>query len=131
MTSFAATTQGDPCVPGGISYVYRLDLASSFNQSVFLNQLPSVVGIKQVPGSVSGSAAFYLGASPGAISPAETGADQALNLGSTGVAATGDQASEAGTCAEVIAYSSAAGGLGGVEARCQQYLPMRLFRPLR
>ena len=131
VTSFAATTQGDPCVPGGISYVYRLDLASSFNQSVFLNQLPSVVGIKQMPGSVSGSGVFYLGASPGAISPAETGADQALNLANTGVTGAGDRASEAGNCAEVIAYSSVGGSLGGVEARCQQYLPMRLFRPLR
>ena len=131
VTSFAATTQGDPCVPGGISYVYRLDLASSFNQSVFLNQLPNVVGIKQFPGSVSGSGAFYIGAGPGAISPQETDANQALNLGNTGVAAVGDRASEAGACAEVIAFSGVGGSLGGVEARCQQYLPMRLFRPLR
>ena len=131
VTSFAATTQGDPCVPGGVSYVYRLDLASTFGQSVFLNQLPNVVGIKQFPGSVAGSGVFYLGATPGGISPQETDANQALNLGGTGVAAVGDRASEAGACAEVIAFSGVGGGLGGVEARCQQYLPMRLFRPLR
>ena len=131
LTSFAPTSQGDPCIPGGISYVYRLDLASTFNQSVFLNQLPNVVGIKQQPGSIAEAGLFYLGAPPGGISPAETGADQAVNLGSTGVSATGDRASEAGACAEVIAYSSVGGNLGGVEARCQQYLPLRLFRPLR
>lgn len=131
VTSFAATSQGDPCIPGGISYIYRLDLASSFNQSVFLNQLPNVVGIQQSPGSVAGAGVFYLGANPGAMVASENEAQQATNLGSTGVAAAGDRASEAGTCTDVIAYSGVSGSLGGVRAVCQQYLPMRLFRPLR
>jgi len=132
VTSFASTTAGDPCVPGGVSYVYRLDLASTFNQSVFLNQLPNVVGVKLSPGTVSGSASFYLGANPGGSSPSELGANQAANLGNTGVVVgNGDRAPESGLCAEVTAYSGVGSNLGGVEARCQQYLPMRLFRPLR
>ena len=81
VTSFAPTTQGDPCIPGGISYVYRLDLAGSFNQSVFMSQLPNVVGIQQSPGSVAGAGVFYLGANPGAMVASETGANQATNLG--------------------------------------------------
>lgn len=131
VTSFAPTTQGDPCVPGGLSYIYRLDLASTFGQSVFMNQLPNVVGVIQQPGSVAGSSVFYIGANAGATVASETAASQAQNLGNTGVTAANERAAEAGSCGEVVAFSGVSGGLGGIEAACQQYLPLRTWRPLR
>jgi len=132
VTSFAPTSQGDPCVPGGISYIYRLDLATSFNQSVFLNQLPNVVGLLQSPGSVAAAGVFYIGADPGAEVASETAANQALDFGKARVnAGASGRAPESGTCSDVIAFSGVSGSLGGVQAVCQQYLPMRLFRPLR
>ncbi len=56
VTTFEPTSQGDPCLGGGTSFFYRLDVAGSFTRSPFANQgavsnLPSNVPLNTVVAS--------------------------------------------------------------------------------
>lgn len=49
LTTYEPLADGDPCVGTGLSYFYRLDVASSFQRGAFAGQAPSIVGARTDP----------------------------------------------------------------------------------
>lgn len=89
VTTFEPTSQGDPCLGGGRSFFYRLDVAGSFTRSPFANQggvanLPSSVPLNTVvaselpSGTVSGVQEMLRGAA------GTTNTSTSLNSGQLG-----------------------------------------------
>ena len=62
-TSFAPTSAGDLCIPGGASYLYRLNLADTLASSGFIN-VPLSMGRRVQPGLINTAPPIYLPQTP-------------------------------------------------------------------
>jgi len=136
VTTFSPTSLGDRCVPGGVSFLYRFDLAGTFTQDQFANQGGLVVGRRVSPGSVGGLPPLY-----DAIDP--TGLPTIHEMSNADVKAMLNnpkykmdlsktralQTTPTGVCAHVGMRVD--GTIARIPTVCAGLMPLRSWRPVR
>ena len=138
-TSFNPENGTDPCIPGGSSVHYRLDLTGSFSSPQFVTEGATSIGIKQNPGTAGGLSPTYIAVDPGAlIVHTMTAADvktllanpkyrSSANSGSTSV--DQNRQGPTGDCTDVGLRVD--GTVAAVKTTCSGYQPLRMWRPMR
>jgi type IV pilus assembly protein PilY1 len=131
-TTFAPTSGIDQCVPGGASYLYRLNLAGGLDQSGFLN-VANAVGRRIQPGLVSSAPPLHDPIDPtGTIVDSMSAADVQTMMQNPKYRLSGNRAvqqSATGTCAHVGLRVD--GTMARVPTVCAGLMPMRSWRPVR
>lgn len=94
VTTFEPTSQGDPCLGGGRSFFYRLDISGNFTRSPFANQgavsnlpsnvpLSSIVASELPAGTIAGAQTLVRGVT-GTTSTATTVTDDSFRADGNG-----------------------------------------------
>ncbi|HQR20264.1 MAG TPA: PilC/PilY family type IV pilus protein [Burkholderiaceae bacterium] len=137
VTTYAPTSGTDQCIPGGVSYLYRLNLSGDLTQSGFLTTsgttIANAAGRRIQPGLVSSAPPVHQAVAPtGTLVDSMTAADVKTMLQnpkysvSSGVAV---QNGPVGTCAHVGLRVD--GTVARIPTACAGLLPMRSWRPVR
>jgi len=131
-TTFAPTSGIDRCVPGGASYLYRLNLAAGLDQSGFVN-ITAAVGRRIQPGLVSSAPPLYDPLAPtGTTIDSMSAADvqtMMQNPKHKSVANRAVQQGATGTCAHVGLRVD--GTVARIPTVCAGLMPLRSWRPVR
>jgi type IV pilus assembly protein PilY1 len=133
-TSFAPESGTDRCIPGGSSFLYRLDLSGGFERGAFGTLGGVTIGRKTFTGVFGGMSPVYEAVNHGAtVNHSMTAADVKTMLSSPKyrVSSTG-QATEqgaTGTCTHVGLHVT--GSWARIPTNCAGMLPLRAWRPLR
>jgi type IV pilus assembly protein PilY1 len=134
VTSYSPTNGNDPCIPGGTSFLYRLDLAGGFKSGSFAGQGAATVGLQIRPGTAGAMPVFHIPADDGSAPVVDTmdagqlstmlqtpkyriTSGQAVNLGTLG------------TCQNVGLRVD--GSFARIPIECAGMLPLRSWRPVR
>jgi type IV pilus assembly protein PilY1 len=133
-TTFAPTTGGDPCIPGGTSYLYRLNIAGSITDNGFAGALGAgTVGRRIQPGLVSNAPPVYEPVTVGGPTiDVMSAADVKTMLQNPKYKLSGTNAVQqgaTGTCAHVGLRVD--GTVARIPTVCAGLLPMRTWRPMR
>jgi type IV pilus assembly protein PilY1 len=133
-TSFAPTTGTDQCVPGGHSFLYRLNLAGNLCDPTFAGPLSTcTIGLKVQPGLVSTAPPIYDPVAPGgATIDSMTAADVKTMLQNPKYKQSGGRAVKQGAtgdCAHVGLRVD--GARAYIPTICAGLMPMRSWRPVR
>jgi type IV pilus assembly protein PilY1 len=134
VTSFAPESGTDRCVPGGSSFLYRLDLAGGFSSGAFGALGGAVIGRKVSPGVYGGLSPVYEPVNYGAtVNHSMTAADVKTMLSSPKYRISGSgQATDqgaTGTCTHVGLHVTST--WARIPTNCSGILPLRAWRPLR
>jgi type IV pilus assembly protein PilY1 len=134
VTSFAPESGTDRCVPGGTSYLYRLDLSGGFGRGAFGALGGETIGRKVSPGVFGGMSPVFEAVSPGAtVNHSMTAADVTTMMSSPKyrVSGTGQAIEQGatGTCTHVGLHVN--GTWARIPTNCAGMLPLRAWRPLR
>jgi type IV pilus assembly protein PilY1 len=132
VTTFAPTTGTDQCIPGGVSYLYRFNLAGNLTQSGFLN-VSNAVGRRIQPGLVSSAPPLHEPVPPtGMVIDSMSVADVKTMMQNPKYTITSGRATQntgAGSCAHVGLRVD--GTVARIPTVCSGLLPMRSWRPVR
>ena len=131
-TSFAPTSAGDLCIPGGASYLYRLNLADTLASSGFIN-VPLSMGRRVQPGLVNTAPPIYLPQTPtvGTVDSMNA-ADVKNMLNNPKYKLSGTRAATqgaTGSCAHVGLRVD--GERVHIPTQCAGTMPLRVWRPVR
>ena len=133
-TSFSPEAATDRCIPGGTSFLYRVDLTGGFSRGSFGTEGALTIGRKLNPGTVGSLTPVYTPVDPGAIDIEEMTladirtmmADPKYRLsGGTTPVATGPL----GAC--VHAGLDVNSGVARIATNCLGLMPLRAWRPFR
>jgi hypothetical protein len=134
-STFSPTSLGDPCVPGGVSQLCRIDLAGGFTQSGFAGQGADSVCIQVDPGTVGGLVPLYEAAPiPGTKTDVmdQAAIEAMMSKPKYKQATAADKATQqgaTGTCTHVGLKVD--GTVAGIPTQCSGVMPMRSWRPIR
>jgi type IV pilus assembly protein PilY1 len=135
LSTFSPTSSGDPCTPGGVSQLCRIDLAGGFTQSGFSGQGADSVCIRVDPGTVGGLVPLYEAAAVSGSTVHTMTQDEIETMmakpkykqaSATDVA---KQQGATGTCTHVGLKVD--GTLAGIPTQCSGVMPIRSWRPMR
>jgi len=132
-TTFAPENGTDPCIPGGSSYLYRMDLAGGFTQGAFGTEGATTIGRRVNPGTVGGLVPVYQPIDPGAtVVNAMSASDVTTMLSSPKYRMSGNQPVQqgaTGTC--VHAGLRVDGTVARIPTNCAGMMPLRAWRPMK
>ncbi len=132
VTTFAPTSGTDRCVPGGVSYLYRINLSGKLSDSGFLN-VANAAGRKIQPGLVSSAPPIHDPVPPSGstIDSMSAGDVKTMmqNPKYTITAGRAVQSGATGTCAHVGLRVD--GTVARIPTVCAGLLPIRSWRPVR
>ena len=134
VTTFSPENGTDPCIPGGSSYLYRLDLSGPFQRGAFGAEGAATVGYRVNPGTVGGLVPVYQPVDPGAtVVESMTAADVTTMLASPkyrmGGGTQPQQQGGFGAC--VHAGLRVDGTVARIPTNCAGMMPLRSWRPMR
>jgi type IV pilus assembly protein PilY1 len=137
VTTYAPTTGTDRCVPGGASYLYRLNLGSNLDSSGFLTTggtlIASAAGRRIQPGLVSSAPPLHEPVAPsGTTIDSMTAADVKTMMQNPKYSISSGRAvsnTAAGTCAHVGLRVD--GTVARIPTACAGLLPLRSWQPVR
>jgi type IV pilus assembly protein PilY1 len=133
VSTFAPESGTDPCIPGGSSYLYRIDLAGGFTQGAFGAEGATTIGRRVNPGTVGGLVPVYQPIDPGpSVVNAMTATEVTTMLSSPKYRKPGNQPVQqgpTGTC--VHAGLRVDGTVARIPTNCAGMMPLRSWRPMR
>jgi type IV pilus assembly protein PilY1 len=137
ITTYAPTTATDQCIPGGVSYLYRINLAGGLSSSSFLdsggNLIANAGGRRIQPGLVSSAPPLHEPvAASGTVIDSMTAADVKTMMQNPKYSITSGRATSntaAGICAHVGLRVD--GTVARIPTACAGLLPLRSWRPVR
>jgi Tfp pilus tip-associated adhesin PilY1 len=137
VTTYAPTSGTDRCIPGGVSYLYRLNLSGDLAQSGFLTTggalIANAAGRRIQPGLVSSAPPLHEPVAPtGTTIHTMSAADVKTMLQNPKYTVTSGVAAQngaVGTCAHVGLRVD--GTVARIPTACAGLLPMRSWRPVR
>lgn len=131
VTSYSPEAGTDLCVPGGTSFLYRIDLAGGFTRGSYAGQPPTVVGRRFAPGTTSAMPPVYeLGAAGPSIHSMST-ADVKTMISNPKYRGTGTPVAQdtGNDCSNVGLRVD--GTVASIKTECVGLMPVRAWRPLR
>lgn len=132
-TSFAPQSGGDRCIPGGTSFLYRIDLAGAFSRGSFGTEGAVTIGRRVNPGSVGSLTPVYTPVDPGVTIVENISAgtlDTMMTAPKYRMPGTQPiQQGPVGTCLHVGLDVS--GGVARIPTNCVGLMPLRAWRPFR
>lgn len=133
VTTFAPENGTDPCIPGGSSYLYRIDLAGGFTQGAFGSEGATTIGRRINPGTVGGLMPVYQPVDPGpTVVESMTTTDVKTMLSNPKYRMSGAQPVQQGaTGACVHAGLRVDGTVARIPTNCAGMMPLRSWRPMR
>jgi type IV pilus assembly protein PilY1 len=137
VTTYAPTTGTDQCIPGGVSYLYRFNLAGDLTASGFLDSggalIANAAGRRIQPGLVSSAPPLHEPVAPvGLMVDSMTAADVKTMMMSPKYSIAAGRAvstTAAGTCAHVGLRVD--GTVARIPTACAGLLPIRSWQPVR
>jgi type IV pilus assembly protein PilY1 len=133
VTTFAPESGTDACIPGGSSYLYRIDLAGGFTQGAFGSLGATTIGRRVNPGTVGGLVPLYQPVDPGStITNSMTADDVKTMLSNPKYRMSGNQpVQQGGTGTCVHAGLRVDGTVARIPTNCAGLMPLRAWRPMR
>lgn len=134
LTSYSPTSLGDRCVPGGVSFLYRIDVSSRFSQAAYPGQGALVVGKQSAVGTAGGFQPMYDGIDPSGLPPVHqmSEADVKSMMNSPKYKILSGKPVVQGTvgaCSHVGILVD--GNVASIPTICAGLLPLRSWRPVR
>ncbi|MGB3428578.1 MAG: PilC/PilY family type IV pilus protein [Burkholderiaceae bacterium] len=133
VSTFAPENGTDPCIPGGSSYLYRIDLAGGFTQGAFGAEGATTIGRRVNPGTVGGLVPVYQPVDPGpTVVDAMDASAVTTMLSNPKYRMSGNrpvQQGATGTC--VHAGLRVDGTVARIPTNCAGLMPLRSWRPMR
>lgn len=132
-TSFTPEAAADRCIPGGTSYLYRVDLAGGFTRGSFGTEGAITIGRKVSPGTVGSLTPVYTPVDPGTTLVHEMDSSKITDMLTdpkyrmSGTTPT--QQTPSGACLHV--GLNVGGGVARIPTNCVGLLPLRAWRPFR
>ena len=133
VTTFAPENGTDPCIPGGSSYLYRIDLAGGFTQGAFGTAGATTIGRRVNPGTVGGLVPLYQPVDPGATVANVMTADEVKTMMSNPkYRMSGNQPVQQGVTGVCVhAGLRVDGTVARIPTNCAGLMPLRSWRPMR
>jgi type IV pilus assembly protein PilY1 len=133
VTSYAPESGTDPCIPGGTSFLYRIDLAGGFKNGSFGNEGATTVGLQLRPGTASAMMPLHepVDYGPGVVETMSA-AEVKTMLSTPKYRLSGGTAVNldgVGPCVNVGLRVD--GTFARIPVNCAGTLPMRTWRPVR
>jgi len=132
-TSFSPEGSADRCIPGGTSFLYRIDLAGAFTRGSFGTEGAVTIGRGVNPGTVGSLTPVYTPLDPGtSMVDSISSTDLNTMMSAPKYRMSGTQPVQTGllgTCLHVGLNVS--GGVARIPTNCVGLLPLRAWRPFR
>jgi len=132
-TSFSPEASSDRCIPGGTSFLYRIDLAGAFTRGSFGTEGAVTIGRGVNPGTVGSLTPVYTPLDPGtSMVDSISSTDLNTMMSAPKYRMSGTQPVQTGllgTCLHVGLNVS--GGVARIPTNCVGLLPLRAWRPFR
>ena len=131
VTSFSPGAGTDACVPGGTSYLYRIDLAGGFTRGSFSGLSATTVGRRFAPGTTGAMPPVYELGAAGPTIHSMTAADVNTMMSSPKYRGTGSPVAQdtSNTCSNVGLRVD--GTVASIPTNCVGLMPVRAWRALR
>jgi type IV pilus assembly protein PilY1 len=134
VSTFAPENGTDPCIPGGSSYLYRIDLVGGFAQGAFGAEGATTIGRRINPGTVGGLVPVYQPVDPGTatVVSSMTAGDVKTMLSNPKYRGSGRQPVQQGPMGNCLhAGLRVDGTVARIPTNCSGVLPLRSWRPMR
>jgi hypothetical protein len=133
VTSYAPENGADPCIPGGTSFLYKIDLTSAFKNGSFGSEGAATIGLQLRPGTASAMMPLHEPVDYGAtIVETMDQAQLKTMLSQPKYQFSGNRATNldgTGSCTNVGLRVD--GTFARIPTNCGGQLPIRTWRPLR
>ncbi|MGZ8273421.1 MAG: pilus assembly protein [Burkholderiaceae bacterium] len=131
VTSFSPESGTDQCVPGGVSYLYRIDLAGGFTRGSYGALGPTTIGRRFAPGTTGAMPPVFELGTAGPPIHSMNASDVNTMMSNPKYRGTGTPVAQdtANQCSNVGLRVD--GTVASIQTNCVGLMPVRAWRPLR